>query len=573
MRYTIRTRPARLLAGIVIAGLAAAWAVGQVVDRHDAVNRDRLEVMRMTQKMKTACVGRFLIDLPEDAQVELARPRIDGFDIAASEESYIDFQDRMAEREAQIRSSPDRHGGDQNLEAVKDIKTPNGLIGKLFVHGRTVSEGTQANGLELEHYRYEGVTIEAFVHGRGISVDLTAENYDPGSLDNLPRLVAQLETNPDNLAPTEPAFCIDRAFFRDPLLADQGESIMMVARLPTYPDVEFTLMLAAGTTPDSKGLLERTAESYERLSGADKTRISTLRSHQRMIGTLTGDEVAERVVEENHATVYSFWWEVNGTADNVMVPHLSFTMDTGKSERGPVPSSLSEGAAIELWDRISASIRPRPAETVQAQPAEPPAPAIGSYAWAGEPCPQSGWWECSDGGNGIGVLGGERQHIRLGERMPQALLLPPPALWQKLRRLQPSFESTTRTAWKLVDKRARSRMLPAIPLADAASAVPSADAALWTVGAAGASIGSLASTGLPCPASGWWRCEDTHALDGTRWFARGNLLPPATFVVPPSVFGRSAHQTASIERRSAWRLMRVADAPDQGAPDQSHRPA
>lgn len=80
----------------------------------------------MTQKMKTACVGRFLIDLPQDAQIELARPRIDGFEIAATEESYINFHDRMAEREAQIRATPDRHGGDGNLESVKEVKTANG---------------------------------------------------------------------------------------------------------------------------------------------------------------------------------------------------------------------------------------------------------------------------------------------------------------------------------------------------------------------------------------------------------------------------------------------------------------
>ena len=569
MKLSIRKRPARVLAGIVIAGLAAAWAVGQVLDRHVTTGRDRDEVMRMTQKMKTACVGRFLIDLPQDAQIELARPRIDGFEIAATEESYINFHDRMAEREAQIRATPDRHGGDGNLESVKEVKTANGLTGMIFVHGRTVSEGTQANGLELEHYRYEGVTVEASVHGKGISIDLTAENYDPEHIENLPRLVAQLETNPDNQTPAEPAFCIGRAYFRDPLVAEQNESIMMVARLPTYPDIEFTLMLAAGTTPDTKGLLERTAESYERLSAGDKLRVSTLRSNQRTIGTLAGDEVAERVIEENHAIVYSFWWEVIGTADDVMVPHLSFTMDTGKGDHGPVPSSLSEGAAIELWDKISSSIRTRPTEVLREQTAQTAATPIGTYAWAGERCPQSGWWECRDGGNGVSVLGGERQHIRQGERMPQALLLPTQALWQKLRGLQPSFESKSRTAWKLVDKRVRSRVVPALSLAKATVVIPAANLIPCVIEAAGAAVGSLVATGAPCPASGWWRCEDANALDGTRWFARGNLLPPATFVVPSRVFGRSANRTASIERRSAWRLMRVTDVLQDGHSERS----
>jgi len=569
VRRTIRKVPAIALAGIVIAGLAAAWAVAQVMDRHETVGRDRHEVARMTQKMKTACVGRFLIDLPEDAQIELARPRVDGFEIAATEESYINFQDRMAQREAQIKAMPDRHGGDKNLEAVKEVKTASGLIGKIFVHGRTVSEGTQANGLELEHYRHEGVAVEALVHGKGISIDLAAENYDPEYMDSLPRLVAQLEANPNDQAPAEPGFCFGRAYFRDPILADQGESIMMVARLPTYPDVEFTLMLAAGTTPDGKGLLERTAESYENLPASDKMRISTIRANQRTIGMLAGDEVVERVVEENHAIVYSFWWEVTGTEDDVMAPHLSLTMDTGKSSHGPVSSSLSQGAAIELWERISSSIRTRPAEVHRQQAAQPATTPIGAYAWAGERCPQSGWWECSDGGNGVGILGGERQHIRQGDRMPQALLLPPQALWQKLRGLQPSFESKTRTAWRLVDKRSRGRVVPTLALAKATVLAPATNSTPFALDIEPQPVGSLTTTGQPCPANGWWRCEDANALDGTRWFARGTVLPPATFTVPQKVFGRSAHRTASIERRSAWRLMRLADVPELGEPGQS----
>jgi hypothetical protein len=80
-------------------------------------------------------------------------------------------------------------------------------------------------------------------------------------------------------------------------------------------------------------------------------------------------------------------------------------------------------------------------------------------------------------------------------------------------------------------------------------------------------VGSFAATGLPCPASGWWRCEDPRALDGTRWFASGSLLPSATFAVPAGAFGRSAHSPRSIERRGAWRLVRLADAPREVGSD------
>lgn len=171
------------------------------------------------------------------------------------------------------------------------------------------------------------------------------------------------------------------------------------------------------------------------------------------------------------------------------------------------------------------------------------------------------------------MLGGQRQYISKGERMPQALLLPPQTLWEKLRGMQPSYESTTQTSWKLVDKRSRKRVASPLPLARAVPATPAAPANIATAGIGpsvmedqGVAVGSFAATGVPCPASGWWRCEDPRALDGARWFARGSLLPSATFAVPPGAFGRSTTEARSIERRGAWRLVRLADGPHGASP-------
>lgn len=192
---------------------------------------------------------------------------------------------------------------------------------------------------------------------------------------------------------------------------------------------------------------------------------------------------------------------------------------------------------------------------------EPMPIPIGTDALAGEICPQSGWWRCGDGDNGTGVMGGQRQYIKQGDRMPQALLLPSPSLWERVRGLQPSFEAKDRTSWTLVDKRTRKRVPPSLRLADAMPAAPVALEAKWGDALADTitlPAGSFATTGSPCPASGWWRCEEPNALDGTRWFAQGGLLPPATFALPPGVFGK----TQAIQRRSVWQLMRHASAPE-----------
>lgn len=516
----------------------------------------------MTDKMKTVCVGRFLIDVPEEAEIELRQARIDGFEIATFNETEEDFQKRVADRELQIKDKADWRGGNKNLESARDVKTSSGLVGKIFMHSRTVEEGTQGNGLGgVERYRDEGITTEALVHGHGISIDLFFEDRNPDLVEDLPMLVNQLVANPDNRTPSESGFCMDHAYVRDPLSADQREQIMMFARLPNHPDVEFMFIVSAGLKPEAHGVLSRNEAADEGLSMAERMRITRLRAAPREIGGLAGEELVELVVEENEARGHSFWWEVNGTEDNVFVPHLVFRMSTGNGNRQPVPSSLSDGTALGLWDKISSSIRLRSAEPQEAKRVEALTTPLGTYSSAGERCPESGWWLCGDGGDGIGVLGGQRQYIKKGDVMPQALLLPPRTLWDKVRGLQPSYESKNPTNWKLVDHRARKRVPPPLPLAKASTPAGTTLAVGIPDDGNGAQValGSFSSTGVPCPASGWWRCEESHALDGTRWFAKGSLLPPATFTVAPGIFGHSPNAPQAIQRRSAWRLMRLAD--------------
>lgn len=535
---------------VLFAAVAGTWAVGAV--------RDTYKVAQMTVKMKTVCVGRMLIDLPDEAKVELYGASVEGFSIDAFAESPESFSTRVAAREAEIRAKPDRLGGNKNLESVREVNSNNGLVGKIFVHSRNVSEGTEGYSQEtLRHYHYEGVALEAHVHGDGISIDLSNDDYDPDRIENLPRLVAQLVANPGNSIPTEPGFCIDRAYVRDPLKAEQRERIVLSAGLPSRPDIEIRFDTMAGIKSTSKGLLERSAESHARLPAILNLRFTNLRAAPRTIGGLTGDELVERVVEENFSIIFGFRWEVNGTEDNVFVPAVSLKMATGHGREGPVPSSLSQPAALALWDKISSSVRVRPTRAPKAAVAAPLSPPLGTPASAGDICPQSGWWQCNEGGDGTGVLGGQRQYMRKGQRMPQAVLLPPQTLWEKVRGVQSSFEGTVPTVWKLVDMRNRNRRPPTVPL-DEAQPVTKDELA-----GAGeqASVGDCARTGSPCPESGWWRCEEPEALDATRWFCKGSLMPTATFAVAANLFKTSAGAPTSIRRRAVWRLLRIAPAP------------
>lgn len=90
-------------------------------------------------------------------------------------------------------------------------------------------------------------------------------------------------------------------------------------------------------------------------------RFTSLRAAPRIIGGLIGDELVERVVEENFAVIFGFRWEVLGTQDDVFVPNLTLTLRTGASRPGnPQPIRYSRAIARARCRRLFAAAVLRP---------------------------------------------------------------------------------------------------------------------------------------------------------------------------------------------------------------------
>lgn len=127
--------------------------------------------------------------------------------------------------------------------------------------------------------------------------------------------------------------------------------------MPDQPDILIAMNLAAELEPDRNGLLQRNADSENRLTFSERSRMETLRANRRRIGGIDGEEIVERFADNKGAIALSFWWEANGTEDKVFIPHVLFKMDTGIGDNGRVSASLSDDAAIGLWDKITSPIR------------------------------------------------------------------------------------------------------------------------------------------------------------------------------------------------------------------------
>ena len=312
-------------------------------------DRDKDDLAVLAGPTKTACVGRFLIDVPANAQVNLRSGLVQGFEAPRRCES----QDGFAARP---------HARDTGLSAKTNM----------------------------------------------LACSFMANTYDPDQAGVLPARLTQLAGRAENDVPSDPGL---------------------------------------------------------RVSGA---RTRTRREGERAIKGDAGEEVAIKSSELNFAPVFRFVWETPGSDDNVRIPHLSLELDTGMSPQAggaSVQSSPSEEAVLLLWNKVSSSIRLRPAGPGKVAETGSPPPPLGTLAEAGDRCPQSGWWLCNEACSGVNVLGGQRHYLCKGQEMPQALLLPRQTLWQRLRGLQSSHGVGTRRSRTPVDRRERDRSVPTLPLA------------------------------------------------------------------------------------------------------------
>lgn len=550
MKRHLRRTGVRVVLVVVSAFGAVWWTVDTVWSMQEPK-----EVTSMSTQMKTVCIGRFLIDVPESAQVSIASAAVDGFNIINyGAETPEQFAARLTLREEQINAKKNK-AGNRNMESIRDVNHDR-VHGKVFVFGLNSTHGFHGD----EKIVLSGVAINGYVNVDGQTFGFTADDYNPKEADNLVHLIEKLQPLSEGVIPTQPGFCLNGALIRDPLTASQRERIVMFGGIPGHADLGFAISTMAGIAQDGESLLARHAATAGSTFGLMNVLVSTLLKGARNIGGLDGEELAFKVRETNFSTGYSFQWEMEGEEHDVLKPFVSIELQTGTNPQAggpPVHSTLSEASLGDLWRRMSSSLRLRPVEqrVAMADADRQLGLALGTVAWAGAPCRQSGWWQCGEAAADVGVFGGERQFLRAGAVMPQALLLPRPSVWQKVRGLQPSYETTTPTSWRLADKRVQDRRRSNVGLAE-----PTPAALALHSETAMAAPGSIARSGEACPASGWWRCLDAQALDETRWFARGVALPPATYRLTGGGVKRRAGNAQLIARQAGWQLMRLAGA-------------
>ncbi|CAG4893834.1 T6SS immunity protein Tli4 family protein [Paraburkholderia gardini] len=329
--------------------------------------QEKQTVNELTANLKTRCVGRYLVDMPEGMYVS-GYAKIQGVDIETKAMSGDAYQREIEKREAELKATRSALGYQflyQDGEAW-------GKGTRYFVHLGNPADPSDAARV-IEAYKWDHnyqirLTIEASDYTHSVFKDepsikqMTVKNNVPEKTRLVFGLLEKVRGRADDEIPTEPGLCFYGGFL--PAKAGSEEEMSEQYVLKGHDDINF----AFETTPDLREnttLLQRTdsLEVREQLRAADGVLIrkgsvdlSGLRAEEWLIeGRRPGDGRGN-----------SFSLVVNEITSSPSSPFLSMDLTTG----GQVQiqgqyvkldkASLTTGEAVALWDAVSRTLRPRP---------------------------------------------------------------------------------------------------------------------------------------------------------------------------------------------------------------------
>ncbi|CAG4903137.1 hypothetical protein R54767_02927 [Paraburkholderia gardini] len=328
--------------------------------------QEKQTVNELTTNLKTRCVGRYLVDMPESMYVS-GYAKIQGVDIETKAMSGDAYQREIEKREAELKAT-------KSIDAYPFLYADGEAWGggtRYFIYRGTAYD--DPGNRVIEGYKWDrGYRIKMKIEGSDFTnpdqtsdplvKQMTVKNNVPEKTRLVFGLLEKVRGRADDEIPTEPGLCFYGGFL--PAKAGSEEEMSEQYVLKGHDDINF----AFETTPDLREnttLLQRTdsLEVREQLRAADGVLIrkgsvdlSGLRAEEWLIeGRRPGDGRGN-----------SFSLVVNEITSSPSSPFLSMDLTTG----GQVQiqgqyvkldkASLTTGEAVALWDAVSRTLRPRP---------------------------------------------------------------------------------------------------------------------------------------------------------------------------------------------------------------------
>ena len=370
------------------------------------------KISMLFAKVKTVCVGRYLLVVPQDATVSYGLTQIDFMPNAIYPNRAKETQTLEAEGWQRLK---------ENNKSARLIRHGAGVIKgswsmSYYEDDITEQMGNGAVSLTIP------VGANAFLYGREFQ-DRSAlakfpnaqELQDEANKNHIPRNEQDAmsvlvdwarKTRPrsDDEVPPDSGFCVPYGFIQDSTY-QYRENIQVGIRFPSLPDVNFSISsenYSNITGEDGWGILKR-VKKQQTLSGDEYDGHFLRIGKAPLKSWVNGEEVLAKVKSTGGL---DFTWNQVGTNGSVANPNdLTIKMYTkvkGETIGASETTSLTDDEAIALWDKLLKGFGFR--VPIQA--------AFQSSVGVGAPCPQTGMWYCE------GVSPEQGIYMRKGDPMP-----------------------------------------------------------------------------------------------------------------------------------------------------------
>ncbi|MFC0229144.1 T6SS immunity protein Tli4 family protein [Serratia aquatilis] len=307
------------------------------------------------------CIGRYLIDLPENFNSPIGTVYINKNEIEFQRLYLPAFEQRIRLREDELQKTKTIHAEDGPY--LKNIyPLPNGMKGVIFETNFSEIAPDSARKLEAHIYS-NGVAFKTEIDAR--NPDATRyqkerernpsyyKNNVQVKLNELINLLIRLHGRQENEIPKDKGLCFPNGFISGaPGVANEMEDVTFSYQSKINPRLYLDLSTDNFIQEDTS-MLERSSSIVNELLNYQ---MSTLMKGKREINKLAAEEWLTVGNGEDANSGHTFVLNVNEKTGSSQTP--GFTIEL---KHGPLPDeALSQNELIAFWQKITKTLRVRP---------------------------------------------------------------------------------------------------------------------------------------------------------------------------------------------------------------------
>lgn len=270
----------KIITGAAILSLGAGWLTIFYFSLEGSMTETTAQSMPKSP-MHTICVGRYLMDVPEDYVLEYHDYKIYSVQYGGISHNISDkaiFYQKLSEREVDLRQKKNDYG-QPSLEASEPLgNSP--YLGHIFRFGRT-KPSKYSQGVN------SGLGVEIWLWFQTYGFKLYGESLIISYISEFSRRTRSLRPLAINEIPTEPGYCMEtfqgRVFLPGAPGPDRGEITKIQFGLKNAPDIKFRMVHFTNSNKLDEPYLTRSDRVDREMGLIESFHVSTLRKGERMV--------------------------------------------------------------------------------------------------------------------------------------------------------------------------------------------------------------------------------------------------------------------------------------------------